>query len=174
MKLKVMQEYAIFDFDGTLTQLNVDWDSLRRKISISRISEIWDFTETKKQKYFEIVTAIEILGLSRNLLIDRKHFSTLYKFGVLTNNSEKTVATFFNGINKGGELPMIYPDFIIGRETLEGPKENQKIFTKGVQLSLNFMRVSSPSDCLYIGDQDYEIILAKQVGLSVVNAIDFH
>ena len=36
------------------------------------------------------------------------------------------------------------------------------------------MQVSTPSDCLYIGDQDYELILAKEVGLDVVNALDFH
>lgn len=169
-----MQEFAIFDFDGTLTQLNVDWKSLRQENSISKISEIWEFTETKKQQVFEIITANEIAGLSSNLLFDRKRFRTLYKFGVLTNNSEKTVVSFFNSINKGGELPLIYPNFIVGRETLEGPKENEQIFTKGVQLILDSMRVSSPSECLYIGDQEYELTLAEQFGLAVVSALDFH
>ena len=164
-----MPESAIFDFDGTLTNLQVDWIELRRLLSISRISEIWTFSNSKLRESMRIISEFEISGLTNEVILERAKIESLQQFSVLTNNSEKTVETFFEKMNLNSRSPKLRPIQIVGRETLLNQKENEDTFMRGVQIILDSMEVSSPSECLYIGDQPYELDFAKKSGLRAVS-----
>lgn len=164
-----MPKSAIFDFDGTLTNLHVDWIELRRTLSISRISEIWTFSNSKIREAMTVISEFERIGLTNELVVERAKFDSLEQFSVLTNNSEKTVETFFEKINLNSHLPRLHPKKIVGRETLLNQKENESTFIRGIQIILESMEVSSRSECLYIGDQPYELNFAKTCGLKAIS-----
>jgi phosphoglycolate phosphatase-like HAD superfamily hydrolase len=164
-----MPRFAIFDFDGTLTNLQVDWTELRRLLSISRISEIWTFSNSRLSEAMRVIAEFECSGLTNELILERGKIESLERFSVLTNNSEKTVKMFFDSLNLGLDSSKLLPTQIVGRETLLDQKENENTFIRGVQIALESMEVSVRSECLYIGDQTYELDFAKKSGLSAVS-----
>ncbi len=168
-----MQEYAIFDFDGTLTNLNVDWIALKREISITRISEVWNFQRTQKSKALSIISDFELKGTKNKLNFDRKKFERFSQFAVMTNNSEKTVDFFFEMLNLDYNWPRLNPTLVVGRETLQGPKEIETLFQSGIQLIFDSWQVKNTSFCCYIGDQNYELRYAAKFGLRAINIQDF-
>lgn len=164
-----MQEYAIFDFDGTLTNLLVEWSTVKKELSIKRISDLWILKEPMRQNAFDIVSAYECQGTENRLNLDRTLLESISCFSVLTNNSEKTVKYFFELINSDMKFRQINPFSIVGRETLGGPKENEDIFRNGIELIFNQMAISDFSECLYVGDQDYELKYAMKIGLKTLD-----
>jgi hypothetical protein len=164
-----MPESAIFDFDGTLTNLQVDWIELRGLLSISKISEIWTFSNSRLRESMRVISEFESSGLTNELILERAKIESFEQFSVLTNNSEKTVEMFFEKMNLNSHSPKLSPIQIVGRETLLNQKENEDTFIRGVQIILDSMEISSPSQCLYIGDQPYELDFAKKSGLRAVS-----
>jgi phosphoglycolate phosphatase-like HAD superfamily hydrolase len=168
-----MQEFAIFDFDGTITNLNVDWNSLKTEIAVEKISEIWNLEESQKIAAIKIISEYEIAGLSFDLIFDREYFELFQKFSILTNNSEETVARFFYELNRNSSLIKIKPEKIVGRSKLQGSKENEKIFNDQIVCLLMAMKIRYPSNCVYIGDQEYELEFAKKIGLETFHIREF-
>jgi phosphoglycolate phosphatase-like HAD superfamily hydrolase len=164
-----MQEYAIFDFDGTLTNLTVDWDFVKKELSVARISDLWILEEPMRQQAFEIVSAHERQATENKLILDRNKLESISCFSILTNNSEKTVKYFFDLINLDMRFRQINPCSIIGRETLGGPKENEDKFRNGINLIFSQMGISESSECLYVGDQKYELKHAMEMGLKTID-----
>ena len=172
MRLRDMQEFAIFDFDGTITNLRVDWDLLKKNLSITRISEIWNLQDHERQIAFDQVSDFEVKGITLELLIDRNIFHYFKQIAVLTNNSEETVNRFFDNLTKDRIINP--PVLVVGRETLQGPKEDQEIFGSAIKLIFNAMNISSPENCVYVGDQEYELHYAKKIGLNAIGISKFH
>jgi FMN phosphatase YigB (HAD superfamily) len=168
-----MQEFAIFDFDGTITNLNVDWNFLKKHIAVDKISEIWNLQECQKFEAINVITEYEIAGLDYGLIIDRETFQLFQKFAILTNNSEETVKIFFNELNRDLSLWQIKPEEIAGRSKLQGPKESERIFNQQIAFLLRAMKIERPSDCIYVGDQEYELNFAKRIGLATFHISDF-
>ena len=168
-----MHEFAIFDFDGTLTDLNVDWVSLKKKISVTRISELWDFELAEKQNAFSIISDFELKGTKSELNFDRRKFERFSKFAILTNNSEKTVEYFFELLNLEHKWPQLDPVLVVGRETLQGPKEIQDVFQSGIRLIFETLQIENAFDCCYIGDQKYELSYAAKFGLRAIDILNF-
>lgn len=168
-----MHEFAIFDFDGTITNLNVDWKSLKAELRVETISEIWNLPKQQKKEAHKIVSEFELRGLSYKLIFNENLFTSMNHFSVLTNNSEKIVRKFFNGINSNSIKPIIDPFMVLGRETLQGPKENKTIFATNVNRILDGMKIKSPESCIYVGDQEYELDFADKIGLIPVHINDF-
>ena len=166
-----MQEFAIFDFDGSITNLLVDWDSLKKNLSVTRISEIWDLPDLEKQIAFDLVSDYEARGITTKLLFDPKLFNRFKNISILTNNSEGTVARFFENLNKDHEVSQ--PILVVGRETLQGPKEKEEIFGRAIKLIFNVMNIASAENCVYVGDQDYELLFAKKIGLNTIDIREF-
>jgi phosphoglycolate phosphatase-like HAD superfamily hydrolase len=168
-----MPESAIFDFDGTLTNLNVDWGELRRELGISRISDIWSLPKSTLNNVINIISKFETSGLTNVLLIERAKLESFQQFSVLTNNSERTVEEFFNELNLDPKQRIIAPTKIVGRETLLAPKEEESAFIRGIKLNLAAMNISLSSDCFYIGDQPYELNFALKSGLNAISVDAF-
>ena len=53
----VLGEAVISDFDGTLAQLEISWQSLRDELAVDRIEEIWHDPDTRR---WETVTRAEV------------------------------------------------------------------------------------------------------------------
>jgi phosphoglycolate phosphatase-like HAD superfamily hydrolase len=168
-----MHEFAIFDFDGTLTDLNVDWVSLKKEISVTRISDLWDFGLAEKQNALSIISDIELKGTKSKLNFDRRKFERFSKFAILTNNSEKTVEYFFELLNLSHKWPRLDPALVVGRETLQGSKEVQEVFQSGIRLIFETLHIKNASDCCYIGDQNYELSYAAKFGLRAIDILNF-
>ena len=168
-----MQKSAIFDFDGTLTNLHVDWIELRRLLSVSRMSEIWTFSNSRLRDAMRIISEVERSGLTNELSVERAKIYSLEHFAVLTNNSETTVEKFFENLNLNSHLPRLEPIQIVGRETLLNQKEDKRTFFRGVQIILESMDVESPGKCMYIGDQQYELDFARQFGMKSLNILEY-
>ena len=166
-----MQEFAIFDFDGSITNLRVDWDSLKKNLSITRISEIWNLPVLEKQIAFDQISDYEVKGITTELLIDRSLFNEFKHISVLTNNSEGTVAHFFDNLNKDYKINQ--PVLVVGRETLQGPKENEEIFRRAIKLIFKAMNIASVENCIYVGDQEYELLFAREIGLNSIDIKEF-
>ena len=168
-----MPEYAIFDFDGTLTNLGVDWTSLKRQLSVNTLSEVWNFPENEFRSAAELISSFEISGLGKELKFDIQRLRIFDQFSVLTNNSERTVKIFFDRLNASNKCSEINPTEIVGRETLLAPKESASSFQRGIQLILTAMNIPLGSECFYIGDQDYELDFAGKLGLKPLSITDF-
>lgn len=168
-----MQEFAIFDFDGTISNLTVDWDLIRKKLSISRISDIWSLPEDKKTEALEFISEQECLGINKKLNFHSNKFHKFSLFSVLTNNSENAVSNFFTTLNLNESKLQFTPALIVGRETLLAPKEEENVFRNGINRIFHAMQVTSPNHCTYVGDQDYELIFARKFGLEATHIQDF-
>lgn len=168
-----MKEFAIFDFDGTISNLTVDWDLVRKELSVSRVSDIWSLPQDKKTEALDFISRQEYIGINERLNFQLDKFNQFSLFSVLTNNSEKVVSNFFTALNFSKSGVQITPALIVGRETLLAPKEEEKVFRKGINLIFHAMRVTSAKNCTYVGDQEYELTLARKFGLEATHIKDF-
>lgn len=168
-----MQEFAIFDFDGTISNLTVDWDLVRKELSISRISDIWSLPENEKSQALDYISKHECMGLNDQLNFHLDKFNNFSLFSVLTNNSERVVSNFFTALNLNESSLPITPALIVGRETLSAPKEEENVFRNGINQIFCAMQVTSAQDCTYVGDQDYELTFARKFGLEATHIKDF-
>ena len=75
-----MQEFAIFDFDGTISNLTVDWDLVRKELSISRISDIWSLPENEKLQALDCISKHECMGLNDQLNFHLDKFNNFSLF----------------------------------------------------------------------------------------------
>jgi phosphoglycolate phosphatase-like HAD superfamily hydrolase len=169
MRLKDMPESAIFDFDGTLTNLDVDWKEVRRALGISRISDIWSLSKSTLNYAINVISEFETSGLTNVSLVERERLESFQQFSVLTNNSERTVEYFFKKLNLDPSQRNIAPTKIVGRETLLAPKEDEGTFIRGIEINLTAMKISPSTSCLYVGDQHYELEFAIKSGLNAVS-----
>lgn len=152
----------IFDFDGTLTRLDIDWNDLRSRLGIGKISELWGSTSDSA---WNLVTEAEIIAARSSSLNQQMAGLLQRRFVVLSNNSEQAIKEFFTYESRRNRF---FPErLIIGRETLAGPKENADIFDTAICLALNYLKSPAPATTYY-GDQAYEIEYAKRLGLSAL------
>jgi len=166
-------EYAIFDFDGTISNLRVDWDKIREKFSLRKVSDFWFMENYKKQEVMEYISQREIDGIECRLNFEKSALSLFREFGVLSNNSEKCIGIFFSNeiwqLTGGINVPKV----VVGRESLKGSKEDRKIFEKGINMILSNWTDTNVNKCLYVGDQNYEIAYAQELGLSSLSISAF-
>lgn len=153
----------VTDFDGTLTELAVDWAAIRRDLGVSRIGELWQ----RGIEAFAPLTAAEVDGARDG--IDRAgtmaFARTFETFAVLTDNSELAVHAFLGR----------HPDLqrrcvcVAGRESLGGSKHQGSVFRRGAAACLEALAVAS-RDCVYVGDHPTELAYAAELGFRVVDA----
>lgn len=152
----------IFDFDGTLASLQINWVNLRSRLGVSRISELWTSPNDARWK---LVTQEE-LEASRTALANQTLLAKVESpFVIISNNSSIAINCFLGlhqGTMKSGS------DFLIlGREELCGPKEDLGVFSSAIDRALAFIG-RSPHQTDYFGDQEYELGFASRLGLSPV------
>ena len=80
-------DFAIFDFDGTLVNLMVDWGGIRGKLKLDSIENIWDLPSEEQAAAWKYVSEAELEGVSLlNLIETSVSILRSLDFAVLTNN----------------------------------------------------------------------------------------
>jgi phosphoglycolate phosphatase-like HAD superfamily hydrolase len=150
----------IFDFDQTLTKLDVNWELLRAELQVDSLSNLW---ETNPDRW-EVVASREIdaaLVSPINHLVYRLWEKSSF-VAVLSNNSERAIRAFLERLDHAHQW------LVVGRETLGGPKQTPRIFREGVRKILEASGFCE-EDFTYIGDEEYEMSYAQLIGLSTLH-----
>ena len=159
-----MFDLIAFDLDGTLIELNIPFDEIRRKLGIEQRfileSIMAEKDENRRKEMFMVLEEYEIRSAmaakpafyARELLsaLDGKAIK-----GVITRNSRKSVEL----ISKRFGFKF---DFIIAREDGE-PKPSPQ----PVKLALNKFNVE-PSRALMVGDFLFDLLAGKEAGVKTV------
>ena len=151
----------ITDFDGTVCRLEIDWSAVRRRAGVARIGELW---EREDPASWDTVTAAEVdaATIAPPISAVLEMLTESQGFAVLSNNSADAVAAFLN------RYPIIAARcrLVIGREELQGPKEDAERFARAYARCLAALGAAT-DDVDYLGDQDYELALAARCGARV-------
>lgn len=161
-------DLIVSDFDGTLCNLAVNWPQLKSDFGLSFIESGWDLCGQPKEQFWRAVADAEYRAVEHSELIMPvvAFLESSDRLVILTNNSEQAVAQFIarHGLFK----PMTHLS-IVGRETLGGSKRNRSLFTSSIELAIS-NNSTRPSRVAYIGDSDYELEYAHEMGLVVLRA----
>ena len=152
----------ILDFDGTIARLDVAWSELRARLGLGRIDEVW---ASRDERRWDEVTAAEIEAarVARPGPAVGSLMRSLDSFAILTSNAERAVTVFlarFPALEQRVAL-------VVGRETLGGPKTDFEVFARG--FALCSVALGSPARQVYVGDQQYELDFARQLGADAVD-----
>lgn len=152
----------IADFDQTICRLAVDWEALRRRLDIERLGVLWELDDPAR---WALVTEAEVAAASVSVPVDAVTAELVARdgFAVMSNNSADAVAVFLRR----------YPPLesrcrlVVAREQLQGPKEDGARFAKAFARCLDALAADSPAAVEYLGDQNYELVLAAGCGARV-------
>jgi phosphoglycolate phosphatase-like HAD superfamily hydrolase len=151
----------ITDFDGTVCRLDVDWAEVRRMAGVARIGELWPRGDPAS---WGVVTAAEVAAATVAPPVPAvvEMLSASTGFAVISNNSADAIAAFLS------RHPLLAARcrMVLGREELQGPKENEERFAAAYARCLAALGVEA-GDVEYLGDQDYELALASRCGARV-------
>ncbi len=149
----------ILDFDGTIAHLAVDWASLRRRLGVRSLDELW----ARQGVGWGLVTRAEIraAATAEPVSVTVRSLEAVTSFAVLTNNSESAVGEFFQRFDT--LVPRLAG--VVGRESLAGSKRDPERFRAGYERCVALTagaRAGGP--VVYIGDAVYERELAADLG----------
>ena len=151
----------ITDFDGTVCRLEIDWSEVRRLAGVTRVGELWDRAEPAG---WDVVTAAEVAAATVATPIPdvMELLAESLGYAVISNNSADAVAAFLR------RYPLLAARcrLVMGREELHGPKEDEARFADAYARCLAALGVET-DDVEYLGDQDYELVLAARCGARV-------
>jgi hypothetical protein len=157
-------EFAIFDFDGTLTNLNVNWVEIRQTLNIASIEDIWSFEEDERKRAWCLVSEAEVRATEiADPISSVVDLLNCVDFAVLTNNSEIAVSDFLDKQALGFSNQQI-----IGRTWLGKSKRNFERFSQAIEhiLGERLEKPNSPKEKVgYFGDSDYELEFSDLIGL---------
>lgn len=154
----------IADFDGTLTRLRVDWAALREALGVRSINELW---ERHDPAAFDAVAEAERSGTrAANDDPEAAEFVRQFAaFAVLTDNSESSVAVFFERQADLAERCVA----VVGRESLGGPKRDPLLFRAGVVRCIAMLGAPALGSVTYLGDGAEELRQATDLGMRAVD-----
>ena len=165
MKLNKYKNY-IFDFDGTIVDLHVDWKLLKKKINylckkkkINLNLPFYKKIELLKSKDKSVLNIIKKFEQPKNKVrfkIKKKTINFISKiknFSIVTNNLNTTVKKVLIQIK-------IYKKciFILGLQNSKYLKPSPISFKK-----INY--ILKKGNSVFIGDKDVDKIFAKKVGI---------
>ena len=154
---------AIVDFDGTLVELGIDWPALRRKLGVRSIDDVFGLED---QSMWEIVRAAEVDAAATGPAVEPviRYLEDVTRIAILTANSSAAVEVFLE------RQPPVAARvaLIVARETSAGPKRRRDVFERAYRLCGDAL--GAGPEVLYVGDQDYELAFAADLGATVVDA----
>jgi phosphoglycolate phosphatase-like HAD superfamily hydrolase len=156
----------IIDFDGTLARLHVAWDDLRARLDVDRIGQLW---QSENPDAWSMIREAEIMAATLATPFEpvRAGLERCSAFAVLTSNSEDAVARF---LERFGSLES-RASVVVGRETLGGPKDDYEVFSRGFTRCVTATATArADEDVVYVGDADWELDFARQLGAYAVDA----
>ncbi len=150
----------IFDLDGTLIELNLDFDEIRRTVGVRDryiLEAILRLDEDERREKLEILKDFEIRAASTAKLMPyAKEVLRLLddlglKKGIVTRNCRESVEIV---INRFG----LDVDFVITREDAK-PKPSPE----PILLALKLAR-SKPDTAVVVGDYEFDLIAGRKAG----------
>ncbi len=178
----------IFDFDGTLVYLKVDWGKVRSELAdiarrfgvgfntssvLQSIQDSYNLllqnpeTEKEAKRFLheasEALFQAESAGLDKATLVPgaREVLEWLAKANIpvaILSNNDSSCVK--KAFAKFG-LPV--PTVIVGRDTVSSPKPS----TEGAEFALKFMGLE-PSECWLVGDSQPDLEVGKSLGFNVI------
>lgn len=166
---------VIFDFDGTLFNLDVDWEKLKKTLEVFTyknynlkltftpyIESINMLKKQNKKAYDEAIQIVEeheLIGLEKGIantmLIDYIRNTKHKKLAAYTMNTTNIFDMFIDRHNLHNKF-----DFIATQQTCIAPKPSAEDLLHIVQK----WRYNN-TDVLYIGDSDYDRKSGKMAGI---------
>lgn len=154
----------ICDLDGTLTVLDVDWAGLRARYGVETLDALWN----DGIGAWSVVRESEIAAAGRAAPRDDvvAELPASAEIAILTNNSEDAARAFL------ARQPALaaMTRAVVGRETLRAPKTDARTFRLGFDACRKALATPAGGPVTYLGDQDYELAFAAELGATVVDA----
>lgn len=156
-------DFVVFDFDGTLIRLNVNWSLIRDELGLRSIEDIWRRPHSVQSKEWRKVSDAEIEALtSSNAILSTMSLLPLVRFGILTNNCEEVVNRFLEDIGMNSAMIPV-----VGRDWLGKSKKDLERFRQAID---HIVPKEMPAGQLlnesfgYLGDSTYELDFAFELG----------
>lgn len=154
----------VLDFDGTIADLPVDWDTVRRSLGVSHVEDLWHGDGSG----WRSVTSAEVEAAQRAAPVPSVtgQLVTVTSFAVLTSNSADAVNAFMHRFPLLRERLAI----VVGREELGGPKTEFERFRSGLERCLEATaRARGDKPATYVGDALYELEFARSLGVTALD-----
>lgn len=153
---------VIFDFDGTLFDLEIDWQKLNFTIKSELNVDSLHVNKSSNKAAFKLIGQAELEGVQKgrpkqDALKTLNQLKGTYKLAVTSRNNRSTVTAGLNKIGFEQKLP------IVARENVKIPKPHPE----ALELTLNKLKLK-PSDVLVVGDTNHDIEAAKNLGARCV------
>jgi HAD superfamily hydrolase (TIGR01509 family) len=153
---------VIFDFDGTLFDLPVDWPGVRAELGLADGASITEWMQRSIDSGdtagFEVVRRYELAAVPRGRFLNgAEHMlATLRRpAAVLTRNSAACVRAALGGLADGM--------FVVGREDVRRLKPDPE----GVHAVLAHFG-ADPDGCVLVGDTFHDVQAARAAGIRSV------
>lgn len=158
---------VVFDFDGTLFDLAINWEELKNSLDLKKSGlglgeAIQHYHKTQDAK-LDVVTNTE-LDATEGKLLDAQISSVIqglldknYKIAVFSRNSSKAIE---NVLRNSGLSDSIY---VVGREEVRELKPHKE----GLELILERYKVS-PGETVLVGDTFHDIDAGHAAGVKVI------
>ena len=160
---------AILDFDGTITDLEVNWEEVRNCLGVSRISDVWRYDANSRIRLLNKITEFELKGVRQELKLPVALINSFDSYYIISNNSELAINSFYYGLETNERLKLKRPTMVVAREKLQGPKEDFSIFKKWIETILCNYADKPRSKLSYIGDQQYELDYSELLGIQPIH-----
>lgn len=156
----------IFDFDGTLHELKLDWQQARKVLGIENsTASIGDTIEHLKQEghvaLLDSLDDLEAQALTGDVLQEDikdtlQQLHKRYNIAIYSRNSRKVIADFI----KRNDVQV---DYIVGREDVSKLKPHPE----GLKKILTHFSCT-PKEALLVGDTWHDLFVAQEVGLTAI------
>lgn len=155
--------HVISDFDGTITNLDVDWPALRNRFSVSSIEEVLNNHSPEK---WDVIRHAEVDAAHKSTPVypTLDILNNCENYVILTNNDADAAGVFLDNFRTEIKFPLA----IIDRNVLGGSKKQFKLFNEAVLGCLLTFEISDFSTVTYVGDATYELEYAKNIGLDTL------
>lgn len=172
MKFYGNWQVAIFDFDGTIFDLEIDWKELKTQLNKKYGSKTLDWTSKPllecldqlspevRSKALAVIDEFELRGVSGGKFMSgaREIIQAIKekgkRFAIVSRNGRKAILAAF----KLHKLPT--PDMVVGRDDVL----KQKPHPESVQLVFNKFKLALDS-CFIVGDTYHDMEVGKQLGI---------
>lgn len=173
-------ELYIFDFDGTIVHLNVNWDALKRELSKfcqlkynilksftplnSHLNEVIHCAGTNsKESLFSIISKYELEGLNgasaNNKMINFIKSLINKKIAVFSSNCRKVITASLECLDILNKV-----DKIISKEDVL----NQKPDPEGLNILFDHFRISHVK-CLFVGNSEDDFEAGRKARVKTIH-----
>lgn len=152
----------IFDFDGTVHDLSIDWAGVRSALQLEEAETIGEavrrFKELDDKRALSILDELEIEALAGERLspVVERQISLLhakYLVAVCSNNSRKAIRSFL-------ESSEVHVDALVGREDVRHLKPDPE----GLNMILEQLSLE-PTEAVMVGNSVHDSSAARAAGI---------